>query len=119
MIRRVPFRLWRQRWHGTLPIARDSDYHELSRVRLDDLYATQGFITHRKQQHESGSDSPDYEGMWPVVVNWAGRMFIQDGHHRLARLKLAGRKTARAVIVSIARPIMPGINTEAPDHADP
>jgi hypothetical protein len=64
-------------------------------VRLADLIATQPTVKISQLQNAKLSSR---DGL-PVVVRRRGRLYIWDGHHRLARAKLEGQATARVRVV--------------------
>lgn len=61
---------------------------EVARVELRRLVATQRYVTRSKRSHRYP----------PIVVAHRGRLYIQDGHHRLARLVERGCKTATVLL---------------------
>jgi hypothetical protein len=67
-------------------------------VNLEDLYATQGFVD-RRVRCASPPDEEAGPSLPPIVTSWRGRLFIQDGHHRLAWMKFHGGRTAEVIVV--------------------
>lgn len=50
-----------------------------------------------------GARDPKHKGLvdYPIVIEWDGKRFIHDGHHRLTALKLSGKKAAKMRLVSL------------------
>lgn len=81
-------------------------------VSLADLTSSQNRIT------KNGLDKPrdDSNGL-PIVVREGGRMYIQDGHHRLAGQLFNGEKTARVRFIDKDTPPTAGVKAgEPPDQ---
>lgn len=87
-------------------------------VKLDDLYGTQSEIT------RNGLEKPrdDSSGL-PLIVKSNGVQYIQDGHHRLAADKMAGKTSAKVRFVDLdASEAKPAPKSEAapkPAAAEP
>jgi hypothetical protein len=87
---RTPFRQLGKGERKPLVSGKDIAAATQREVALADLIASQERIT------KNGLDKPrdDSAGL-PLVVREGGRLYIQDGHHRLAGQLFAGDKTAR------------------------
>ena len=95
--RRVPFRVK----YGVLGMETlgDSTPWVLTRVALRGLIATQAFVYSRRNRSVAEEGNIGLAAKWPVIVRWRGRSYIQDGHHRLSRLRWKGRKTATVLLI--------------------
>jgi hypothetical protein len=67
------------------------------RVKIADLTATQpGIYFHGLDlEHHVGGDPH------PHVINWAGHLYLEDGHHRTLRAALNGEHTITARVLTI------------------
>jgi hypothetical protein len=66
-------------------------------VKIGDLIATQpGIYFHGlDRDHHVGGDR------YPHVINWAGHLYLEDGHHRALRAALNGEATITARVLTI------------------
>lgn len=72
-------------------------------VRIERLHPCQDGLT-----WEGLFAQEPYSGdRWPHVVRFEGRLYISDGHHRIARKALRGRRWALARVLSIRGPRHP------------
>ena len=69
------------------------------RVRIADLTATQPGVL----LHALTDDAPTPVGGDPVphVIAWDGRLYLEDGHHRVVRARLNGRTTIEARVLDL------------------
>lgn len=67
-------------------------------VSIADLHATQpGVYLHAL----SGETVPVGGDQLPHVIDWAGEMYLEDGHHRVIRALIAGSKTVHACVLHV------------------
>lgn len=67
-------------------------------VRLDVLTTTRSTLNLHDLLAE---DSTFYGDLFPHVVAWRGRLFLEDGLHRALRAALAGRPTIHARVLQV------------------
>jgi hypothetical protein len=68
------------------------------RVCIADLIATQPGIYF----HGLTSPSPVGGDRYPHVIDWQGRLYLEDGHHRTTRAALNGEHTIEARVLTIS-----------------
>lgn len=68
-------------------------------VAIDELIATQPGVLF----HGLRDDAPTPVGgdEIPHVISWHGRLYLEDGHHRVVRRRLAGGKTVQARVLEV------------------
>lgn len=68
-------------------------------VMIADLTATQPGVL----LHALSDDAPTPVGGDPVphVIAWDGHLYLEDGHHRIVRARLAGQHTVEARVLYV------------------
>lgn len=83
-----------QLWIDTVPVVN---------VRFKDLWLTQAYVRIdmlflAEDINHSWSGDP-----YPHVVEWEGKLFLEDGHNRITRAALRGHRSMRARVFDNAR----------------
>lgn len=85
----------------TLPAMSTEQWKQIepTTVRLDDLVMQQD---HLYMDSLVNPNARTYTGdTYPYVVRFGGKHYVEDGHHRVVRRKLAGRKTIKARVLDV------------------
>lgn len=81
---------------SSMPMMSTEDWQKIppSTVHLDDLEMQQD---HLYMASLMADNMRTYTGdTYPYVVDFNGKKYVEDGHHRVVRRKLIGRKTIKA-----------------------
>jgi hypothetical protein len=70
-------------------------------VRIEELWATQpGVLLHALRDD---TDAPVGGDHIPHVIDWGGELYLEDGHHRTVRARLAGAETITARVLRVPK----------------
>lgn len=66
---------------------------------IADLIATQpGVLLHALTDTHTTTVGGD---VYPHVIQWAGKHYLEDGHHRVVRAAISGHKTIKARLLTV------------------